>query len=193
MPYTLWVFMNGRNMWDHKWKFSEDNKDCSELERAKYNKYNKMKRKELMAASHEEKLEHASYLARKGLYTEGVPKKTFSEAVSSTGREMLGKFTKKWRAILKNEDLKEKMKESWQDLEDWHLLEESIWKGSKRKVDESTMPDLPDGANTVSPRSVVLFPGDEGYEEYIEQCDGDDSSDDDNSEDEGVEQQVHGI
>ena len=94
---------------------------------------------------------------------------------------------------MKNEDLKEKMKESWQDLEDWHQLEESIWKGSKRKVDESTMPDLPE-ANNVSPRSVVLFPGDEGYEEYIEQCEGEDSSKDDGSEDEGDEQeQVHGI
>ena len=37
--------------------------------------------------------------------------------------------------------------------------------------------------------SVVLLPdGDEGYEEYIEQCEGDDSSVDDGSEDEG-----HGI
>ena len=71
-------------------------------------------------------------------------------------------------------------------------LEEIIWRGNKRKRGESEeMPPLiPDSKNSgVLPKSVVLFPGYEGYDDYVRQCEGGDSSNDD---DVGCDDDVEG-
>lgn len=159
--------------------------ECSSSDREKYIKYNKMSKKDLAKASNAETLEHAKYFARKGFYTSGVARQTFCEAISSSGKDMMSTLTKRWRGILKKKTLKSKMLDYWFELEDKHGLEEIIWRGSKRRLDDEDMPSLP-SVQKESPTSVVLFPGEEGYDEYIKQLDGDssDTSDDEDENDE---------
>lgn len=183
IPYTMWVYLNGHDMWDHKWNFSEENLHCVRGERSKYVKYNNIRAYELESLTDLEKQEYTKYKDKGGRYTEGVSKKPFCEAVSLDGRKMLSKLTRKWGQLVK--DMKrDKFIETWQEIEGNQLLEEKIWAGgrSKRKRKNIDMPPLPILDNN-SPRGVVLFPGDEGYEEWVMERDGIDSSSDEEGED----------
>ena len=177
VPYTLWVFLNGRNMWHHKWRYSEENKECPAAERAKYLKYNKMSESQVRNATHEERLEHVRYAVPKGKFVEGEKRQMFCETVSEDGRKILSKFIKGWRKLLADEAIKDKIEIIWLDMEDRELLEDKIWRGNKRKRDDENddieMPELPP---VDSPTSVILFPGDEGYEDYVKNRDGDSDS-----------------
>ena len=184
VPYTLWVFLNCRGMWHHKWRYSEDNKNCTDADREKYKKYNNMTEQDLRLASQEEQLEHVVYAAPKARFVEGVKRAIFCETISDEGRKTLTKFIKGWKKLQSIEDIKSKIEEVWWDMEDNEHLEEIIWRGNKRKRGESEMPPLPDSNSGVSPKSVVLFPGDEGYDDYVMQCEGADSSDEDDDGDE---------
>lgn len=177
IPYTMWVLLNGHDMWDHKWKYHQDNPFCNGGDRIKYLKYNGMRAGGSNALFGTERDEYFLYKDKGGRFTDGISKKPFHEAVSDEGRKMLMKLTRKWCQFLREHD-KEKFNETWQAIERDELLEEKIWMGSmKRKRDIDKLPPLPDVEGD-SPRGVILFPGDEGYDDWIMGGEGDDSSDD---------------
>ena len=177
IPYALWLYLNCHDMWAHKWKYHEENEETCQGDKNKYVHYNSLRKSSIAKLSDDEKKVYKTYKTPGGRYTEGVVKQSFCEAVSPEGRKMLTKMTSKCCKFLRA--IKgEEFTQVWDATEAELHIGESIW-GSKSKKRKAAEPLPPLAAPEPSPTStIVLFPGDPGYDEWRKKFEDDSDSDD---------------
>ena len=180
IPFTLWVLLNLKKKWDLTWKYHPDNEQGStEEEKAKFKKYNDMNSNDVKKLKQSELDEYELYKEKNGRFVQGVTRHAFGEAITETGRIFMKRMVRDWRKLINHEDHRVYLDEQWSILEEEHKLGEAIWRGRKRKTDDS---NLTSKEKSDVPKSVFMVPGDEGYEEWKkkqDECLSDDDGDDD--------------
>lgn len=164
LPYSLMVWKNLENVWRHSWKYDKENQSTSDEEKEKYNRYKSMKAAEIATLSTDEREEWNEMRPKVGIFTKGVKKEPYKESYSQEGMEYYYKSLSRWRYFLKGGETKDMFDELWRSNEEKHRFGEIMFASTcarkRRKGPE-------DAERRQSPSSVMVMPGEDGYEEFL--------------------------
>jgi tRNA G10 N-methylase Trm11 len=182
LPFLLWMWSNMDEVWQQTWKYHARNKNTTEEEKQKFNRYKSMKKSDVHELSVSEKAEWNEYKVKDTKYTSNTKKVPFKECVSDDGYEFYYKTLGRWKKFLRDEEMKRQFDTFWMMREDIVKLGEKLYRARtrKRKNRDDEMPPLP------SPNCVMCMPGEDGYEDYLltKTGYGSDSNDSDDDMDE---------
>lgn len=170
VPYSMMVWKNFKNVWHHSWKYNKDNEDTTDEDKDKYNRYKVMRANEIAKLSEEERREWDEMRPRVGEFTRGVKKQPYKESYSVEGMQYYYKALSRWRYFLSSNESRQMFDEIWSSVESDERLTEQMFSSTSARKRKSCASEDDEGENRQpSPRNVMLMPGEDGYEEFLQE------------------------